>query len=430
MRPRLVSECKRRGRIVAARLRALSTRQRSIVCWFTCAMTLWILRTVYTHRSLHTYVAEDCEFDAYGPTAEQLLHRGSVCTEQINQRCSAGVVHVVMACDCTPSGGPEAYHQLHAALSEAGHCTVMHGGIHEYETRYSRHYYPSHAALLELVGSNGAAIDGKEWPLLAGDVVVLADGIEEPSTIGEWIQRGVTVTTWNVGQTQADLVYGGLRRSVAGSIPLCLDQYVSQMYRCFPSAQTAVPMTDVFQSEAALARSQPMKENLIIIDNDNSNNDVTLESVQSGLALVPGMPSDVKVVFLHGFTRAEVIDLYKRAKLVIDLYVPGAERIVLESVLFNCMVAVAVNGNARETTDFPIPVKARLPSFPSVKDVVEVVAEYLPRYDTAIDEWHAMRSVSLSMRHDTLVKRAKEIFMSVTFAALGEFSSLSVLLSC
>ena len=340
-----------------------------------------------------------------------------------------GVVHVVLACPCGPSGGPEAYHQLHAALSEAGHCTLMHGAIRQYDTRYSRHYYPSGKGLLDLTESRGAVIadtplEGMESPVRAGDVVVLADGIEEPTEVENWSKRGVTVTTWNVGQTVDDMVHGALRRSIAGSIPLCLDQYLSQMYRCFPSAQLAVPMPDVIRTQAAHARLHAQKQNLVIIDNDNVNNGVTLDAVKAGLASVPGLPSDVEVVVLHGFSRAEVIDLYSRAKLVIDLYVPGAERIILESVLFNCMVAVAVNGNAREPTDFPIPVKARLPSFPTVQDVVSVVADYLPRYDTAINEWHAMRSVVLSLTRDTLVKRAKDIFVSVAFVALGELSTV------
>lgn len=57
---------------------------------------------------------------------------------------------------------------------------------------------------------------------------------------------------------------------------------------------------------------------------------------------------------LNGMTRGEMFEAYKRAVAVVDLWLPGAETVTAEGVLFDCCIIVANEMNGANPIDFPI----------------------------------------------------------------------------
>ena len=57
---------------------------------------------------------------------------------------------------------------------------------------------------------------------------------------------------------------------------------------------------------------------------------------------------------LDGFSIGELVDLYKRAKIIIDFHFNGPERTIWEGILFNCYPIVSHQGNGGDDIDIPI----------------------------------------------------------------------------
>ena len=67
------------------------------------------------------------------------------------------------------------------------------------------------------------------------------------------------------------------------------------------------------------------------------------------------LPPRARLRDLNHLTRNQVVELYQRAKVLIDSYVTGMERPIFESAVFDVVPLVAVQGNARHGSDFPLP---------------------------------------------------------------------------
>jgi hypothetical protein len=87
------------------------------------------------------------------------------------------------------------------------------------------------------------------------------------------------------------------------------------------------------------------KENLILIDSD----------IAGDLWLPPDILSNYQVVLLNGLTVGELISLFKRAKVIIDLHFNGPERTVWEAILFECYPIISHQGNGGDDVDIPVP---------------------------------------------------------------------------
>lgn len=87
------------------------------------------------------------------------------------------------------------------------------------------------------------------------------------------------------------------------------------------------------------------KKDIILLDSDLKGDiyvpDYILESYQ--------------IVILRDFNTNELIELYKEAKIIIDLHFNGPERVIWEAILFDCYPVIAHQGNGGNDIDIPIP---------------------------------------------------------------------------
>ncbi len=64
-------------------------------------------------------------------------------------------------------------------------------------------------------------------------------------------------------------------------------------------------------------------------------------------------PVDWKVLYAQGIPAAQMPLLLQRAKIVLDLGMPGPERISGEALLFGCIPVVSERWNGASRVDFP-----------------------------------------------------------------------------
>ena len=295
------------------------------------------------------------------------------CREAVQKRCPGGVVFVVLEF-VARSGGPEAMHQLHAAVNEAGGCSVMTGDVPEFRTRFSR-----------MVGGGKA---WKEFPMGRGDTMVLPEGkLLSKGDTSRYLRQQVRLVAFHIGQ-----ITHRVRALASESYrPMCLNHYFQQLYHCPPNAVAWTPIGRRFFDTVSNAPHETPKENLVLVDNDER--DWRAVDVQ---ALRAAVPAGTEVVWMAGFSYEEVMRLYARAKVMLDLYVPGAERNVYEASLFNCLVVVGFNGNARDGGDVPIPAEGRLVDLDETA-VGRALGPLLENYEAELPKWQPLRDLTASM---------------------------------
>ena len=99
---------------------------------------------------------------------------------------------------------------------------------------------------------------------------------------------------------------------------------------------------------------QALKENLILIDSDLKDDLWVPKHLLS---------STTSIIMLDGFSVGELIVLYKRASVIIDLHFNGPERTCWEAILFDCYPVVSHQGNGGDDIDIPIPAKYKVDAY-------------------------------------------------------------------
>lgn len=92
-----------------------------------------------------------------------------------------------------------------------------------------------------------------------------------------------------------------------------------------------------------------IKENLVLFDPDYLTDYPPAKQV---LLSIP-LPPDTQIITLKGFSSKEMTLLLQRAKVVIDLAFPGAERLVAEGVLMGAIPIISNRWNAVSDVDYP-----------------------------------------------------------------------------
>lgn len=64
-------------------------------------------------------------------------------------------------------------------------------------------------------------------------------------------------------------------------------------------------------------------------------------------------PGSATVTLLSGFTRAQTIELFRRADAFLDMHLVGAERSSYEATLFNSIPILNDEFNGMDRSDFP-----------------------------------------------------------------------------
>eukprot|EP00759_Apiculatamorpha_spiralis_P033790 PhF_6_TR35002/c0_g1_i3/m.50905 len=166
-------------------------------------------------------------------------------------------------------------------------------------------------------------------------------------------------------------------------------RYIAAEYMELP--RRAVMFPYISPNIIALSKTKPswkdQKTNLVMYDADShlKPEDFTQTKVKHELKLATGMTPD------------QLYSQYMKAKVGIDIAMPGAERFVYEASLFGVCIVVDLALNGKDEEDLPIPNRFRVPS----NDLAALNArkdECLQDYDTVIEEFTPLRNHVLKQR--------------------------------
>jgi hypothetical protein len=97
-----------------------------------------------------------------------------------------------------------------------------------------------------------------------------------------------------------------------------------------------------------------IKENIIFIDKDYKDD---YPPEQSQLFLLSKKSAISKYQWIHRFRSVDMPLFFQRAKLVMDLAMPGAERVGYEAILFGAIPLISRRWNGDSDIDYPLPWK-------------------------------------------------------------------------
>ena len=276
-----------------------------------------------------------------------------------------GAVYVIWASNYS-SGGPACLHALHNAANAAGFTSYMY-------TLNPRYATP-----------NSVGIARFEPEMLeSGDIVVVPESWYEsirPAQLAAFRARGSRWFAYALAAAQAGGTLPLRRRDafqsgVAGGF--ALGHYIRAYYD-LPVARALVleaPLEAAYSvaerryAAAAAAKSlSPPKEDLVVVDSDfalSAGGVVAMERVRDALS-----ERGIALVVPRRLGTAALIALYERAKCVLDLYLPGPERLTNEGVLFDAYPVVTRDDNGGDFADKPFPSRFRV----DPRDVDSIVA--------------------------------------------------------
>lgn len=239
------------------------------------------------------------------------------------------------------TGGPAALNYLHCALVNAGFNAFMHTPNYHYiSTNCSRpisdDFAPSSKDLI-IVPENAFIEKFPQWREHGARVLVYMLGLHVPL-----VEQHRTDVIWAPSSTYTRDIFLATGKQVLFAP---LEQRLYEMQKKDASVQR---------------RENPYvhlknKENLIFLDNDF----VFPSSLRRSLELLPLKPP-VTFKVLSNIHYSEVHVWFQRAKVIIDLGLPGVERINYEGALFDGIILVANTLNGADPNDFPVPTQFKL----------------------------------------------------------------------
>jgi hypothetical protein len=307
------------------------------------------------------------------------------------------------------TGGPEALGQLALALHAVAPDRTGWSGVSPIDERFQEEY----PGLM--------AIPDKElsW-LRPGDIFITSEGDAERCQL-DLVHRGVHMFNWQLAVNE-----NSGRNGQQGCGQISHAFFLSH----FPYVPIDLPETSVIRpyitpsivadSEGALSHT---KEDLILIDDDVPGG--VTDAIETACSSTTGCK--VWKASLFGTkTRKELAQLYRRAKIVVDWCMIGAERVPLEACLYGAALVTNHCRGGGDQQDFPIPKRniltdreahdRQLPA-----DFQEVIQRIFANYEQEQRDYAPLRSLYRGLNG---ISMANEVHMWLK--AMGKLSDRTV----
>ena len=241
------------------------------------------------------------------------------------------------------SGGPAA---LHHACFNAGGSPLLTTAFFGMNPIYANQYPPTCQSVLDLQS---------DFVLQSRDIIIVPEAWQDrvgvdPDYIANARSNGARGVSYILSIAGPKTAHSLQQLSTNGWIPIAHSHY-TQQYFGIPW-EPLIPALEPFIYTSASDDSKILpKENMIIIDDD-----------ARVIVTVPAQIGDISlhIVQLSGYTKPQVTNLYRRAKIVVDLYVNGLERATQEGILFGAYPIICATDNGLDQQDFNLPEFAKV----------------------------------------------------------------------
>ena len=254
------------------------------------------------------------------------------------------------------SGGPACLHSLHNVANEAGFRSYFHSLNQRYANSYS-------------VGIDNIMT---ELMFTSRDIVIVPEvwgGLLGEALLRPLRSTGTRIYVYALAAASSGqggdapvagfgMDGGAFARGVGSG--LALGHYIRSYFDMITDPQLTLeaPMEGIFYERGSIYRErherrrlEARKEDLVVLDNDwgLGTSKAVMAAVRRGLSALR-----IQVVEPENLDGAELAALYARAKVVLDLYLPGPERLQQEAALFNAWPVLASVDNGCAVDDKPL----------------------------------------------------------------------------
>eukprot|EP01064_Diplonema_japonicum_P015349 TRINITY_DN23074_c0_g1_i1.p1 TRINITY_DN23074_c0_g1~~TRINITY_DN23074_c0_g1_i1.p1 ORF type:complete len:628 (+),score=129.56 TRINITY_DN23074_c0_g1_i1:93-1976(+) len=277
-------------------------------------------------------------------------------------------------------GGPEALIQMHLALLFWGYRTTLDTRKNKQGGNIKSFFRTAYHSELEDAPPLRWFASYKEWLTTGKQEDVFIETETWPCEVGVryWEGKGRQLqwhlTVWKK-KPRDDC-------SIAAHT-----HYIAQAYMGISTRAVMYPYISPHIHEGASHAAKTEKTNLVLYDADAGITDSDLVK----------KPIDFKLAVAKGLEPKVLYSLYAKAKVCIDMKMPGAERFVYEAALYGCCIISDDEHNGGDERDLPIPERFRIKSG-DVATLNARVQEILDDYDSIKEEFAPLREFVKSQR--------------------------------
>eukprot|EP00943_MAST-04B_sp_MAST-4B-sp1_P001800 g1800.t1 len=295
--------------------------------------------------------------------------------------------------DFHQSGGPAHFHQVHSGLNQLGFDSYFHF--------VNPHYVDEHMKNLTVV--NIDQVSGRDIIIFPPNWDIYINKTEEMILRQRGARAVVLVTAVSYPEEQELLSLHNFTQGRA--IPFAHSHYSHKTYQLpwdsnqfilwAPVEPWVIKEYEKYEIEKK-NNLQPKKENLMSIDPDAKSE-----------VMIPSMATH-QVLF--GLSRLELIDLFKKSKIIYDSYLNGHEHMPREAILFDCIPILTGADNGEDRVDFPFSSKFLMDELDPDRTNTLIEA-MLKDYDFILPQFNEFKK-SVLQRPTTLLKNLKATFAS------------------
>ena len=255
---------------------------------------------------------------------------------------------IVVLPDLHRSGGPQHFHMVNSGLNRLGFDSEMFFVNPYYQDEYSKNISQ------ELLDRNNASRINPDM-LSSKDILILPcrwslyiSEEDEAVLRGKGVRFMVIVTA--VAFPEETMLLNLLDYSRGTAVPFACSHYMHHFYQLPwnwekhviwpPIANWVIEEYHKYNEEKRAGKAVK-KEDHILMDPD----------AKSGVVVPTDKPTWTKLFKLN---RTELINEFKRSKIIHDVYLNGLEHMPREAVLFDCIPVLTMSDNGYDAIDFPL----------------------------------------------------------------------------
>lgn len=163
----------------------------------------------------------------------------------------------------------------------------------------------------------------------------------------------------------------------------CVQSHYANHFLLSKGWKEPISLTDYLAKDFISNNEYIEKKDIILVNGRKLSEkaSVLLEIIKSNIL-------NIEIIFLNHFSLNELLELYKKAKIYIDLgHHPGRDRTPREAALHDCIIITSTEGSALFFDDIPIPSQYKFDIASNREDFVNLIKVCLSDYSHIIKEF-------------------------------------------